>query len=136
MQLILIESVLLQHSISVSHLQRMNLDQLRGLSDALQLLLAPLNPSLIYYYHTDVEGQWRFICSVLGNERGPVSFRSDADFVEAGEAWSRSQAFVRTIVDEWAIPKLVIENTDYLWADYDARIDAFAASVLEGRRRS
>ncbi|QHW34069.1 hypothetical protein GZH47_26935 [Paenibacillus rhizovicinus] len=129
-EVIIIESVLFQDVISVSHLQGMNLDQLRGLTDSLLQLLAPLNPHLIYYYHTDVEGQWRFICSVRGNEWGPVSFQSDEDFVQAGEVWSRSQAFVRTAVDAWDIPKLVIENTDYQWSAYDAKIDGFLTETL------
>ncbi|KOP68377.1 hypothetical protein AMS62_26345 [Bacillus sp. FJAT-18019] len=126
----IIESVLFQDIVSVSHLQGMNIAQLQSFTESLQLLLMPLNPHLIYYYHTDVEGQWRYICGIRGNEWGPVSFQSDDDFVQAGEVWSSSQAFVRAAIDAWPIPKLIIENKDYAWAEYDARIDSFVSESL------
>lgn len=128
--IVIIESVLFQDIVSVSHLQGMNIAQLQNFTESLQLLLMPLNPHLIYYYHTDVEGQWRYICGIRGNEWGPVSFQSDEDFVQAGEVWSASQAFVRAAVDAWPIPKLIIENNDYAWAEYDARIDGFVSESL------
>lgn len=126
----IIESVLFQDIVSVSHLQGMNNAQLQSLTESLQRLLMPLNPHLIYYYHTDVEGQWRYICGIRGNEWGPVSFQSEEDFVQAGEVWSASQAFVRAAIDAWPIPKLIIENKDYTWAEYDARIDSFITESL------
>jgi len=116
--------------ISVSHLQGMDITQLQHFTESLQRLLMPLNPHLIYYYHADVEGQWRFICGVRGNEWGPVSFQSDEDFVQAGEVWTASQAFVRAAVDAWPIPKLIIQNHDYAWEAYDARIDDFVSESL------
>lgn len=128
----IIESVLFQDIVSVSHLQGMNIAQLQSCTESLQLLLMPLNPHLIYYYHADVEGQWRYICGIRGNEWGPVSFQSDEDFVQAGEVWSASQAFVRAAIDAWPIPKLIIENKDYAWAEYDARIDSFVSESLLG----
>lgn len=127
---VIIESVLLQDVISVSHLQGMNITQLQNFTKSLQRLLMPLNPHLIYYHHADVERQWRFICGVRGNEWGPVSFQSDEDFVQAGVLWSESQAFVRGVVDAWPIPKLIIENMDYTWAEYDTRIDDFVTETL------
>ncbi|KOR89282.1 hypothetical protein [Paenibacillus solani] len=126
----IIESVLFQDIVSVSHLQGMNIAQLQSFTESLQLLLMPLNPHLIYYYHTDVEGQWRYICGIRGNKWGPVSFQSDEDIVQAGEVWSASQAFVRAAIDSWPIPKLIIENKDYAWAEYDARIDSFVSESL------
>lgn len=126
----IIESVLFQDIISVSHLQGMNIAHLQSFTESLQLLLMPLNPHLIYYYHTDVEGQWRYICGIRGNEWGPVSFQSDEDFVQAGEVWSASQAFIRAAIDAWPIPKLIIENKDYAWAEYNARIDSFVSESL------
>jgi len=130
--IVIIESVLFQDIVSVSHLQGMNIAQLQSFTQSLQQLLMPLNPHLIYYYHTDVEGQWRYICGIRGNEWGPVSFQSDDDFVQAGEVWSASQAFVRAAIDAWSIPKLIIENKDYAWAEYDARIDSFVTESLLG----
>ena len=129
-EIVIIESVLFQDVVSVSHLQGMNLAQLQSFTESLQQVLIPLNPHLIYYYHADVEEQWRFICGVRGNEWGPVSFQSDEDFVQAGEVWSASQAFVRAAVDAWPIPKLIIENKNYAWAEYDARIDGFVSESL------
>ncbi|WP_028612594.1 hypothetical protein [Paenibacillus harenae] len=128
--IVIIESVLFQDVISVSHLQSMNIAQLQSFTESLQRLLMPLNPHLIYYYHADVEGQWRYICGIRGNEWGPVSFKSDEDFVQAGEVWSASQAFVRTAIDAWLIPKLIIENKNYTWAEYDERIDGFVSESL------
>jgi hypothetical protein len=53
--------------------------------------------------------------------------------------WSASQAFVRAAVDAWSIPKLIIENKNYAWAEYDARIDDFVSetllSVRDGKRQ-
>jgi hypothetical protein len=138
-EIIIIESVLFQDIVSVSHLQDMNIAQLQSFTESLKLLLMPLNPHLIYYYHTDVEGQWRYICGIRGNKWGPVSFQSNEDFVHAGEVWSASQAFVRAAVDAWSIPKLIIENKNYAWAEYDARIDDFVSetllSVRDGKRQ-
>ncbi|MDQ0913875.1 hypothetical protein [Paenibacillus sp. V4I5] len=128
--IVIIESALFQDIVSVSHLQGMNLAQLQSFTESLQQVLIPLNPHLIYYYHADVEKQWRFICGVRGNEWGQVSFQSDEDFVQVGKVWSASQAFVRTAVDAWMIPKLIIENKDYAWAEYDSRIDGFVSESL------
>ncbi|MNN89235.1 hypothetical protein D3C81_2070190 [compost metagenome] len=50
---------------------------------------------------------------------------TDDDFREAGILWGGSQAFVRSIVDSWEIPKLIIENKDYLWDEYSNRIIQF-----------
>ncbi|MCR2805814.1 hypothetical protein [Paenibacillus soyae] len=127
---VIMESVLFQDVVSVSHLQGMNITQLQNFTESLQRALMPLNPHLVYYHHADVEGQWRFICGVRGNEWGPVSFQSDEDFVQAGEVWSASQAFVRAAVDAWPIPKLIIENLVYAWAEYDAQIDGFVSETL------
>jgi len=129
-EIVIIESVLFQDVVNVSHLQGMNIAQLQSLTESLQLLLMPFNPHLIYYYHTDVEGQWRYICGIRGNEWGPVSFQSEEDFVQAGEVWGASQAFVRAVIDAWPIPKLIIENNDYAWEEYDARIDRFVSESL------
>ncbi|AZN43248.1 P-loop NTPase family protein [Paenibacillus albus] len=129
-QITIIESVMLQDVISVSHLCGMDRGKLHQLAISLQRLLEPLNPALIYYYHFDVEGQWRFICGVRGNEWGPVSLHTDEDFKEAGEVWSRAQVFVRAAVDEWTIPKLIIENRDYLWDQNTERAEQFLAELL------
>lgn len=130
---IIIESVLFQDAINVSHLNGMNQRQLLNLCSQLQRILEPLNPCLIYYYQMNVEEQWRFICNVRGNEWGPVSLHTDEDFKQAGEVWAQSQTFVRAVVDEWEIPKLIIENTDYLWHEYTHRIFHFLDELLNLR---
>ncbi|WP_308637492.1 P-loop NTPase family protein [Paenibacillus silvisoli] len=129
--IVIIESVMFQDTINVAHLMGMPPDRLLRLFRTLQQTVMPLNPALIYYYHVDVEGQWRHICGIRGNEWGPVSLHADEDFKQAGDVWERSQTFVRAAVDDWEIPKLIIENRDYLWADYDSRIDAFVEYVLK-----
>ncbi|RAP74651.1 hypothetical protein [Paenibacillus montanisoli] len=130
---ILIESVMFQDTINVAHLMGMPHDKLLRLCMQLQETVLPLNPALIYYYHHDVEGQWRHICGIRGNEWGPVSLHTDEDFKHAGEVWERSQAFVRAAIDFWDIPKLIIENRDYLWQEYDSRIDAFVDHLTKAR---
>ncbi|AIQ45193.1 hypothetical protein R70723_04245 [Paenibacillus sp. FSL R7-0273] len=120
-----IESVLFQDAVSCAHHMGMALPELIKLTASLQEILAALNPVLIYFYQPDVEAQWRFICSVRGNEWGPVSLHTDEDFREAAALWSGSQAFVRSVVDVWDIPKLVIENKDYRWAEYKQRVGGF-----------
>jgi thymidylate kinase len=129
-EVIIIESVFFQDAISVAHLLGMDKRKLLDFSSSLQKILTPLTPSLIYYYQLDVEKQWRFICSVRGNEWGPVSLNTDEDFQQAAEVWAKSQAFVRAIVDHWAIPKLIIENSDYLWGEYKLQISEFIDSLL------
>lgn len=54
-----------------------------------------------------------------------MSLHTDEDFRQAGELWGGSQSFVRSFVDAWDIPKLVIENRDYRWDEYTRRIMQF-----------
>jgi len=129
-EVIIIESVFFQDAISVAHLMGMDKSKLHSFSSSVQQLLEPLRPSLIYYYQVDVEKQWRHICSIRGNEWGPVSLHTDEDFKQAGEVWTASQNFVRAIVDTWEIPKLIIENNDYLWNEYNQRISDFVDQLL------
>ncbi|MHA6530455.1 P-loop NTPase family protein [Paenibacillus sp. BAC0078] len=124
-EIIIIESVLFQDAISVAHLNGINRDKLLELCSVLLAILEPLNTALIYYYQMDVEKQWRFICSVRGNEWGPVSMHTDEDFKQAAEVWGISQSFVRAVIDQWEVPKLIIENSDYLWSEYNHRINEF-----------
>ncbi|PWW06553.1 thymidylate kinase [Paenibacillus cellulosilyticus] len=124
-QVTIIESVMLQDTINCAHHMGMNREKLIDFVNSLQETLAPLSPMLVYFYHLNVEGQWRFICGVRGNEWGPVSLHTDEDFREAGALWGASQAFVRSVVDEWDIPKLIIENRDYTWDEYTNRIVQF-----------
>lgn len=126
----IIESVMFQDAINCAYHMGMSHDKLLHLSSSLQGILAPLEPILIYFYQINVEGQWRFICSVRGNEWGPVSMHTDDDFREAGLLWGGSQAFVRSIVDSWEIPKLIIENKDYLWDEYSNRIIQFIGESI------
>jgi hypothetical protein len=72
-----------------------------------------------------VRRDWRFICGVRGNEWGPVSLHTDEDFRQAGALWGGSQSFVRSVVDVWDIPKLVIENRDCRWDEHNRRILRF-----------
>jgi nucleoside-triphosphatase THEP1 len=121
----IIESVMLQDTINILHHMGMDVGKLRDLASGLARILEPLRPVLIYYYHLDTEAHWRFICGVRGNEWGPVSLRTDEEFRQAGELWGGSQSFVRSFVDAWDIPKLVIENRDYRWDEYTRRIMPF-----------
>ena len=126
----IIESVLFQDTINCLHHDGMNHNKLNYLASSLLNILEPLNPILIYYYQVDVEGQWRFICSVRGNEWGPVSLHTDDDFREAGLLWEGSQTFVKSIVDRLEIPKLIIENIDYRWDEYSNRIVEFISDNI------
>ena len=54
-----------------------------------------------------------------------MSLHTDEDFREAAALWGASQAFVRTVVDAWDIPKLIIENKEYLWAEYTEQVIGF-----------
>jgi energy-coupling factor transporter ATP-binding protein EcfA2 len=126
----IIESVLFQDALSCACHMGMDNDKLLDLSTALKRILSPLDPVLIYFYQLDVEAQWRFICSVRGNEWGPVSLHTDEDFQEAAALWGGSQAFNRTVVESWDIPKLIIENKEYLWAEYTERVIGFIEEQL------
>lgn len=128
----IIESVLFQDTINCAHHMGMNHDQLCNLSLNLMSILAPLEPVLIYFYQVDVEGHWRFICGIRGNEWGPVSLHTNEDFKQAGMLWSGSQAFVRSMVDSWDIPKMIIENKDYLWDKYSNGIVGFIRENIQG----
>jgi hypothetical protein len=63
----IIESVMLQDTINCAYHMGMNREKLLYFANSLQETLAPLSPMLVYFYHLDVEGQWRFICGVRGN---------------------------------------------------------------------
>ncbi|WP_040949312.1 hypothetical protein [Gorillibacterium massiliense] len=126
----IIESVLFQDAINCAHHMGMNHDKLLHLSSSLMGILEPLEPLLIYFYQVDVEGQWRFICGVRGNEWGPVSLHTDDDFREAGILWGGSQSFVRSIIDSWEVPKIIIENKDYHWDEYSNRIIQFVRNSI------
>lgn len=121
----IIESVMFQDTINCAHHMGMSPERLRYLTSSLMHILEPLNPAIIYFYQVDVEGQWRHICKIRGNEWGPVSMHTDEDFREAGQLWGDSQKFVRSMIDQWDIPKLIIENKDYLWDEYTSRMVQF-----------
>lgn len=127
----IIESVLFQDTISIAYHLGMNVQKLTNFCNQLFDILAPLNPSIIYFYQVDVEGQWRYICNIRGNEWGPVSLNTDEEFHEAGKLWSGSQAFVRQYIDQLKLQKLVIENVDYHWDEYNQRIINFIKSLLD-----
>lgn len=127
-EVIIIESVLFQDAINVSHLMGMNHIKLLDFSSRLLTILEPLNPILIYYYQMNVEKQWRFICDVRGNDWGPL--HTDEEFKQASEVWGKSQSFVRTVIDQWEVPKLIIENSEYLWSEYNHRINEFLDDLL------
>ncbi|WP_154665880.1 hypothetical protein [Paenibacillus pinihumi] len=128
--LTIIESVLFQDAINCAHHSGMNRDKLHKFTASLQQILAPLEPVLVYFYQVNPEAQWRYICNIRGNEWGPVSLHTDEDFREAGELWGSSQAFVRSVVDEWQIPKLIIENTSYDWDRYTREMKEFVYGNL------
>lgn len=70
------------------------------------------------------------ISGVRGNEWGPVSLHTDDDFREAGILWGGSQSFVRSLVDSWEIPNIIIENKDYNWDEYSDRIIQFISENI------
>jgi len=126
----MIESVLFQDTVSMAVHMGMERSRLAAFVAAIQQILSPLSPAVIYTYHLNVEGQWRYICGVRGNEWGPVSLHTDEDFKEAGALWSRSQTFVREAIEQWNVPKLIIENQYYLWEEYTQGMRAFVQTEL------
>ena len=132
----IIESVMFQDAINCAYHMGMSHDKLLHLSSSLQGILEPLEPILIYFYQINVEGQWRFICSVRGNEWGPVSCILMMTLGRLGFYGEAAQAFVRSIVDSWEIPKLIIENKDYLWDEYSNRIIQFISESIKIEKNS
>jgi thymidylate kinase len=126
-QVTILEAYVFQNTIGFAFNMGMELEEIEALTREIQDILSPLNPVLIYYYQTDVEQNWRWICNI----RGPVftqercGLYTDEDFVKAGEFWTRNQNFVYSIVQEWPIPKLIIENKDYRWNEYIDKIFNF-----------
>ncbi|TLS52200.1 hypothetical protein FE782_09485 [Paenibacillus antri] len=126
-QITIIEAYLFQNTIGFAFNMGMDLDDIKVLTRDIQNILLPLNPALIYYFQPYVEQNWRWICNIRGPEftQDRCGLYSDEDFVKAGEFWTRNQDFVFTIVQEWSIPKLIIENEDYRWDEYKDNIFNF-----------
>lgn len=130
-EITIIESVLFQDTINMAYHLGMNERKLNHLCDQLFEILSPLEPSMIYFYQVDIEGQWRYICNIRGNVWGQVSLFTDEQFQEAGRVWSGSQKFVREYIDQLVLPKLIIENADYHWDEYSLRIIHFIKTLLD-----
>lgn len=126
-EIAIVESYLFQNTIGFAYNMGMDESLLLDLAASIQSVLLPLQPALIYYYQVHVERNWRWICELRGPEftQGRCGLYTDDDFVQAGSFWTANQHFVSAIVQEWEIPKLVIRNEHYLWAEYKTRIKEF-----------
>jgi thymidylate kinase len=125
-EVVIIESVIFQGIVSVSLLKGLNPKKLLELTHFIEQTIAPLKPSLIYYYQMDVEKNWRRICDIRGADFANFcGLHTDEDFQRASNAWSETQEFVISVINNWSIPKLIIENLDYTWGEYINNIEVF-----------
>ncbi len=123
----IIESWLFQDHLGVAHCSGMDTALLEELYGSLTQILAPLNPTVIYYYQVNVEQNWRRICDLRGPEftQGRCGLYTDDDFRQAGETWTTVRDLSVKIIANWDTPKLIIRNEDYNWERYNREIFGF-----------
>jgi hypothetical protein len=121
------DSWLFQATIGLTFLLRMDMSDSTDFAFALLDILAPLNPVIIYLAQSDVEQNWRRICSIRGPafSQGRCGFAEDFDYVKAGIAWSANQEFCLSFLRKSRMRHLVIMNTDYDFVSHKARIADF-----------
>jgi hypothetical protein len=123
---VIIESVIFQGIVCITQFKGINKGRLLKLVHFIQETISVMNPVLIYYYQVEVEKNWRWLCSVRGDEWAKqVGLTTDERFRKAAFAWSKSQEVCNSIFNEWNIPKLIIKNKNYLWQNYLNRILSF-----------
>lgn len=123
----IMEAYLFQNTIGFGFNLGMDHTKLSQLANEIITILTPLDPTLIYYYQTNVERNWRWICEIRGPEftQNRCGIYTDEDFVKAGEFWTANQNFVTPFVHEWSVPKLIIENNEYSWGQYKESVFHF-----------
>ena len=130
-QAAIVESWLFQGTISFCLLQHMDYFLLFDFISDLQKMLQTLNPVIIYFYQTDVEKNWRWICNSRGKAftEGRCGIHGDEDYRRAGILWSSIQEFNYGVLKHWDIPKHVIRNENYTWDEYKKQIQDFFIKV-------
>ncbi|AJS59316.1 hypothetical protein [Paenibacillus sp. IHBB 10380] len=123
-KIIIIESVLFQDTLSFAYNMGMNQLKIKELFNLLVDILSSLNPILIYIYQLEVRRNWEMIGKIRGVEWIP-SLHTQEGLDEAERDWKPNQEFIKSLLEEWEIPKLIIENKDYLWDQYTERTKEF-----------
>jgi len=123
-EVIIIESIVFQDTLSFAFNMGMELPKIEELFNLLVDILSKLNPVLIYIYQLDVRRNWEMIGKIRGVEWIP-SLLTQEGLDEAERDWKPNQEFIRSLIEEWQIPKLIIENKDYLWEQYTERTKEF-----------
>ncbi|OAB47190.1 hypothetical protein [Paenibacillus antarcticus] len=123
-EIIIIESILFQDTLSFAYNMGMEPSMIEELFNLLVDILNRLNPVLIYIYQFDVRRNWEMIGKIRGVEWIP-SLHTPEGLDEAERDWKPNQEFIKSLVEEWEIPKLIIENKDYLWEQYNERTKYF-----------
>ncbi|OAB38329.1 hypothetical protein [Paenibacillus glacialis] len=123
-EVIIIESILFQDTLSFAYNMGMDRLKIKALFNLLVDILSRLNPILIYIYQLDVRRNWEMIGKIRGVEWIP-SLHTQEGLDEAERDWKPNQEFIKSLIEEWEIPKLIIENKDYLWEQYTERTKEF-----------
>jgi len=125
----IVESVIFQDTLSYAFNMGMEGCKIISLFTQLKRILMKLNPILIYIYQMNVRGNWEFISEVRGEEWIP-SLRTKEGLDEAERDWKPNQEFIKSLIGDWNIPKLIINNKEYLWEDYTNRSIRFVKEHL------
>ncbi|OAB28383.1 hypothetical protein PMSD_22960 [Paenibacillus macquariensis subsp. defensor] len=123
-EVIIIESIVFQDTLSFAYNMGMELPKIEELFNLLVDILSRLNPVLIYIYQLNVRRNWEIIGKIRGVEWIP-SLHTQEGLDEAERDWKPNQEFIKSLIEEWQIPKLIIENKDYLWEQYTERTKEF-----------
>ena len=123
-EVIIIESVLFQDTISFAYNMGMNWLKIEELFRKLVDILRSMNPILIYFYQINVRRNWEILGKIRGVE-WIASLHTQEGLDEAERDWKPNQEFIKSLIEEWEIPKLIIENKDYLWEQYNERTKGF-----------
>lgn len=123
-EVIIIESVLFQDTLSFAYNMGMNRLKIEELFRKLVDILRNMNPILIYIYQLNVRRNWEILGKIRGVE-WIASLHTQEGLDEAERDWKPNQEFIKSLIEEWEIPKLIIENKDYLWEEYNERTKEF-----------
>ncbi|MGO4532840.1 hypothetical protein AB4Z30_27465 [Paenibacillus sp. 2TAF8] len=131
---VIIESVLFQDTLSFAYNRGMDRLKIEELFSKLVDILRNMNPILIYIYQLNVRKNWEILGKIRGVE-WIASLHTQEGLDEAERDWKPNQEFMKSLIEEWEIPKLIIENKDYLWEEYNERTKEFlrANSMLSDK---
>lgn len=129
------ESVFFQNAVAMFFMGGAPSALLMEYAREVQKITSGLNPTLIYFYQNDIAGALRRICNLRGKEFEEELFsnmercpclkqRGLRGFEGVTTLWQEIRKLTDVLFDEYAFPKLGIENSEGNWSSYYQHIFA------------